>query len=63
MQNAEAKNSVLQRWSEDRVEVFNQACAEWKNFNFLLSRHKDAINKQVVEASLNPPALWLTPLN
>ena len=47
MKKAEEKVQVLSRWSQDSVEVFNQVCLKWDDFNTLLSRHKQAINQQV----------------
>ena len=47
MKKAEEKVQVLSRWSQDSVEVFNQVCSKWDDFNTLLSRHKQAINQQV----------------
>lgn len=47
MIKAEAKAQVLSRWTQDSVEIYNQVCLKWKDFNTLLSRHKDQIHQQV----------------
>lgn len=49
MSKAEAKAQVLSRWTQDSVEIFNQVCAKWKEFNILLSRHKETIHQQVYD--------------
>lgn len=47
MRKAEAKVQVLSRWTQDSVEIFNQVCHKWDEFNLLLSQHKEAIHQQV----------------
>lgn len=49
MKKAETKAQVLSRWTQDSVEIFNQVCTKWENFNILLSRHKEDINQQVIK--------------
>ncbi len=47
MKKTEAKVQILSRWSQDSVEIFNQVCVKWDDFNTLLSRHKQAIHQQL----------------
>lgn len=47
MKRTERKVQVLFQWTQDTVEIFEQACIKWKAFNQRLSLHKETINQQV----------------
>lgn len=47
MKRTERKVQVLFQWTQDTVEIFEQACIKWKAFNQRLSSHKETINQQV----------------